>query len=212
MIPNTQYFTQAQVDILNRLDHVDQSLGTKIQEAFVELYQQQEPFAEREYWDDLRFPATLIRQGATTKPDFDITNMGLLFPQNDATEIAYIIGQFPHARQNGSSIRPHIHFVQDEAELPVFKMDYRWYKNGSDPTGSFTTLTAETFAFTYTSGSILQIASFPEIVGTAIDAVSSVIDIKLYRDDNVVTGDVLVKEFDIHYQIDGNGSREEFIK
>lgn len=32
-------------------------------------------------------------------------------------------------------------------------------------------------------------------------------------DDNVVTGDVLVKEFDIHYQIDvPGGSRTEFVK
>jgi hypothetical protein len=38
------------------------------------------------------------------------------------------------------------------------------------------------------------------------------LDIKLYRDDNVVTGDVLLKEFDIHYQIDGLGSVQEFVK
>jgi len=27
-------------------------------------------------WDDLRFPASRIRQGATQKPDFDTTNLG----------------------------------------------------------------------------------------------------------------------------------------
>jgi len=31
-------------------------------------------------------------------------------------------------------------------------------------------------------------------------------------DDNVVSGEVLVKEFDIHYQIDSFGSRQEFVK
>lgn len=164
-------------------------------------------------WDDLRAPATTIRQGVSSKPDFDTTNIGLLFPQNDATEIAYIIMQFPHARKNGSSIRPHIHFVQDSASEPVFKIDYRWYKNGADPTGSFTTLTCDNMAFEYTSGSIMQICSFPEIDGTAIDTISSILEVKLYRDDNVVSGDVLVKEFDVHYQIDQDrGSRQEFIK
>ena len=163
-------------------------------------------------WDDLRFPATRIRQGATSKPDFDTTNLGLLFPQNDNTEIAYIIAQMPHEWQLESGLKPHIHYVQDEAQEPVFKIDYRWYKNGSDPTGSFTTITASTFEFTYTSGSIMQIVSFPEIDGTGIDTVSSILDIKLYRDDNVVTGDVLVKEFDIHYIKDSLGSRSEFIK
>lgn len=163
-------------------------------------------------WSDLKFPATRIRQGATSKPDFDITNLGLLFPQNDATEIAYIIAQIPHEWAFGTGLRPHIHYVQDEAQEPVFKIDYRWYKNGEDPTGGFTTLTASNFVFTYTSGSILQVVSFPEIDGTGIDTLSSMLDIKLYRNDNVVTGDVLVKEFDIHYIIDSLGSRQEYIK
>lgn len=163
-------------------------------------------------WDDLKFPATTLRQGATSKPDFDSTNLGLLFPQNDATEIAYLIGQMPHAWKLESDLSPHIHFVQTSASTPVFKMDYRWYKNGADPTGSFTTLTASTFVFPYTSGSILQIVTFPDISGAGIDTVSSVLDIKLYRDDDVAIGDVLVKEFDLHYQLDSNGSRQEFIK
>lgn len=164
-------------------------------------------------WDDLRFPASRIRQGVTQKPDFDTDELGLLFPQNDATEIAYIIGQFPHAWKLGTEIRPHIHFIQEEAQAPTFKMEYRWYKNGAAVPGSFTELTASTFAFTYPgSGSIVQIAAFPAIDGTLIDTVSTIIDIKLFRDDNDISGDVLLKEFDIHYQIDSFGSRKEFIK
>ena len=163
-------------------------------------------------WKDMLFPATRIRQGATQKPDFDTTNLGLLFPQNDATEIAYIIAQVNHEYKLESGLKPHIHYVQDEAAEPVFKIDYRWYKNGADPTGAFTTLTASTFAFTYSSGSIAQIVSFPEISGSGFNTISSILDIKLYRDDNVVTGDVLVKEFDIHYQLDDRGSATEFTK
>lgn len=163
-------------------------------------------------WDDLKFPASRIRQGATQKPDFDITELGLLFPQNDSTEIAYVIAQFPHHMKLGTNIRPHIHFIQTSATTPTFKIDYRWYKNG-DTIPSFTTLTCDSYAFTYPgSGSILQICSFPEIDGSAIDSVSSIMDVKIYRDDNNVTGDVLVKEFDIHYQIDSLGSKQEFIK
>lgn len=163
-------------------------------------------------WDDLRFPATRLRQGASLKPDFDETNMGLLFPQNDNTEIAYIVSQMPHRYKLESALLPHIHYVQDEADEPVFKIDYRIYKNGEDPTGSFTTISANNFVYTYTSGSILQIVSFPEIDMTGIDSVSAMIEFKLYRDDNVVSGDVLLKEFDIHYQVDGDGSRMEYVK
>lgn len=163
-------------------------------------------------WDDLRFPATLIRQGATTKPDFDTTNLGLLFPQNDAAEIAYIIAQMPHNYKLGTALEPHIHYFQDEADEPVFKMDYRVYKLGAATIPSFTTITASNFVFTYVSGTLNQVVSFPEIDMSAIDTISAIIDIKIYRDDNVVTGDVLGKEFDFHYQIDGDGSRETFVK
>jgi len=163
-------------------------------------------------WDDLRFPLTRDKQGQNQKPDFDFTNMGLLFPQNNTTEIVYIIGQFSHSRKNGTDIKPHVHFLQDSSDEPVFKIDYRWYKNGDDPTGSFTTLTATDFVFTYTSGSIAQIVNFPTIDGSGINAVSSIIEIRLYRDDNVVSGDVLTKEFDIHYEIDTIGSRQLMAK
>jgi len=162
-------------------------------------------------WDDLKAPATVLRQGATTKPDFDATNMGLLFPQNDPAEIAYSILQFPHAYKEGSNIKPHIHFTQSVADEPVFKIDYRWYNVGDDAGGVFTTLTSNGFSQTWTSGDLANIATFPEIEGTSMK-LSSIFEVRIYRDDNVVSGDVLVKEFDIHYQIDSNGSRQEFVK
>ena len=163
-------------------------------------------------WDDLPFPFTRDKQGQAAKPDFDFTDLGLLFPQNDPAEIVYLIGQFRHSRENGSDIHAHLHYWQDEADEPVFKMDYRWVKNGSDPTVAYTTLIASKFVFTYVSGTILQKALFPVIDGSAIDTVSSMMDIKFYRDDNVVAGDVLVKEFDIHFKRNTLGSRQEFVK
>jgi len=161
----------------------------------------------------MKFPLTRDKQGQSLYPDFDFTNMGLLFPNGDASEIAYMITQLRHEVRigTGAELRPHIHFVQDVAAQPTFKLDYRLYENNGDPTGSFTTLTASTFAFTWTSGSILQIASFPAISLAAITGVSAMLDMKLYRDDTDVGGDVLAKEFDMHYQQDGWGSRQEFI-
>jgi hypothetical protein len=171
------------------------------------------PFvAEDGVFDDEKFPLTRDRQGQASKPDFDFTNLGLLFPQNDATEIVYIIGQFSHKRKAFTNIAPHVHFIQDNALTPVFKMDYRWYENGDLMPGAFTTITAATFAFTYTAGNMLQIAAFPDIDGSAIGSVSSMMDIKLYREDNVAIGDVLTKEFDLHYEIDSLGSKEEYVK
>ena len=163
-------------------------------------------------WDDLIFPLTRDKQGQSAKPDFDFTDLGLLFPQNISSEIVYLIAQFSHSRKAGSNISPHIHFIQDNALTPVFKMDYRWYDNGDVMPGDFTTITADTFKYPYTSGDMLQLVSFPEIDGSGIVGLSSMMDIKLYRDDNVAIGDVLTKEFDIHYLKNTIGSRTEFIK
>lgn len=163
-------------------------------------------------WTDLRFPLTRDKQGQNEKPDYDFTNMGLLFPQNDSGEIVYITAQAPHELRN-SELKPHIHFVQEVSGQPVWKMDYRIVENGdNDSNKAFATLTAVTFAFTWVSGDLMQIASFPTIDISGLTSVSFVMDIKLYRDDNVVAGDVLGKEFDIHYQLDDWGSRQEFVK
>jgi len=163
-------------------------------------------------WEDIKAPATQTKVGSNLKPDFDFTNLGLLFPQDDATEIAYVILQFPHNRRDNSPIHPHIHYLQTSSASPTFKIDYRWYENNATP-GAFTTIAQVGNAFPYSSGSIIQIATFPEIDGTAIQSVSSIFEAKIYRDDDAVTGDVLYKEFDLHYQIDQPlGSRNEFIK
>lgn len=163
-------------------------------------------------WDDLRYPFTESKLGTLDKPDFDYTNLGLLFPQNDATEKVYIIAQLSHAIKNLSEIRPHIHWIQSQASFPTWKMDYRIYSQGSTVPGGFNTVSVNTGVFTYPgSGSILQISIFPTI-DISIYGLSAMIDIIIYRDDNVVTGDVLAKEFDIHAEFDSLGSRQEFTK
>lgn len=163
-------------------------------------------------WSDLRVSLTQTKVGAINTPDFDYTNVGYLFPQNNAAEIVYIIVQMPHDYKLGTNIKPHVHWQQSAATAVTWKMDYKWFKNGAAVPASFTTLTTNTGVFTYTSGNLLQVSSFGEIDGSAMDAISSMLLIKLYRDDNVTTGDVLAFEFDIHYQRDSLGSRFEFVK
>lgn len=168
-------------------------------------------YGDATQWDDLKFPFTRTRVGALNKPDFDYTNLGLLFPQNDATEIVYIIGQMPHEYKEGSNIRPHIHWQQSAATAVTWVMEYKWFNNNSAIPAAFTTISTNTGAFTYTSGNLAQISSFPEIDGTG-KFLSSLLLIKIYRNDNTTTGDVPAFEFDIHYEIDSNGSNGEFTK
>lgn len=163
-------------------------------------------------WTDLRAPATTIRQGVSTKPDFNVDSLTLDFPYNDSGEVAYIVMQLPHDWVTGSEIRPHIHYLQNESDIPVFVIMYRWFENGQ-ATGAYTRLESNGVVFSYTSGSIMQIMQFPSIDGSGIVGVSSCLQIKLYREEEAtITSDVQVVEFDIHYRVDSNGSDSEYIK
>lgn len=163
-------------------------------------------------WDDLSVPATTVMVGANAKPDFDYVNIGRLFPQNDATEKVYATFQMSHKKKLGTSIRLHIHFIQTSALVPVFRAETRFYNNGSLETSFANSDTTGTLLFPYVSGRLLQVLSFPVIEPPESEGLSANLDMILYRTDNVVTGDVLVKYFDIHYQIDSDGSQEERVK
>jgi hypothetical protein len=166
-------------------------------------------------WDDFSVPLTRDKQGQNEKPDYDFTNLGLLFPQNTASEIVYLVLQMPHRKRLGSSIQLHVHYIQSNATQPTFKADYKFYNNGAAVPGSFTTVSTadgNKGIFTYSSGSIMQIASFPPIVAPDSETVSANLDVKFYRDDNDLTGDCLAKYLDFHYEIDSFGSAGEFTK
>ena len=167
-------------------------------------------------WDDIRAPFTQTKRGALDKPDFDYTNIGLLFPQNDAAEIVYIIFQIPHNYKLGTSIYPHIHWQQMNANNVVWKMQYKWFNPGGLVPGGFTAATATTRRYTWAAGNLHQYDGWAAISGAGITEISSIFLVKVFRDDNVDAGagggDALAFEFDIHYEIDTIGSKSEFIK
>lgn len=161
-------------------------------------------------WDDWKFPANRKQQGANFKPDFDETNIGLLFPQNDTSELIKITDQVPHSWDQRSEFRPHVHYIQDEVPIPTFTLEWRIYANGGT-VPAFQTISTVSKAFNYTSGTMVQILLFPAITAPA-NSTSALADFKLYRNDNAVTGDVLFKSFDIHFRSDALGSLEEYTK
>lgn len=162
-------------------------------------------------YDDWTFPFTQVKQGANLKPDFDETNVGLLFPQNDPSEKIFMIGQTPHARAVDSDLMPHIHWTQKAATAVTFKLDYKWYNAGEAEPAGWTTLTSVDNVFSYVSGSLAQITTFPTITGTGMRP-SSIMKCKFYRDDNTTTGDVLADQFDFHIRRDGMGSANPYTK
>ena len=163
-------------------------------------------------FDDLVVPLTSSKVGVNSKPDFDETNIGYLFPQNDTSEILYMIVQLPHRWKEGSDVFPHVHYQRTSAGKPTFKIDYSWFSVGDATSAPGTTLTLDTEVVTYSSGSIHQINKSASGISGTGKTISSILLIKLYRDDNTVTGDVLTYQFDIHFEIDRLGSRQEYTK
>lgn len=183
-----------------------------------------------EQWSDLRFPANAENLlNPAGRIDFDTSELTVDFQNNTTLDDDFFgVGQMPHEWKLESSIRPHIHFFQVASSTPNWLLEIRIYKNGSIVPASFQRFVANQIVYNYTSGVLAQIASMDLVDMTssgvfgAIDAVSSIIDFKIYRDTNndsglfagtdQQAGDAKLKEFDIHYQIDSAGSRQEFIK
>ena len=162
-------------------------------------------------WEDLVVPLTSGKQGATDKPDFDYTNLGYLFPQNNDAEVLSFIVQMPHKWKEGSDLCPHVHYKRTSAGKPTFKMDYAWFNIGDAVAAPTTTVTLDQEVMTYSSGDIHQINEGAADISGTDKTISSLLLIKLYRDDNTVTGDVLTYQFDIHYEIDTLGSKQEYV-
>lgn len=175
-------------------------------------------------WDDLRFPASADRLDvAATRYSYDYDELGISIEANarHPEEVIGNIVQMPHAWKEGSAVYPHIHWKQSQSAVPNWLIEYRAYNNGEAIPVSFIRAIAESPVFSYTSGDILQISSFPTIDMTGL-SISSFVDIKIYRDTantsglfagaDPVASAVLLKEIDVHFEIDSLGSDLEFTK
>jgi hypothetical protein len=127
------------------------------------------------------------------------------------------IAQMPHAWLEGSTIRPHVHWVQSSAGNVLWQLEYRLLPavNGAFPS-SWTTISSSTTTHAYPgSGSQVMITSLGDIDMTGF-SLSSMVLFRLSRVGgdaaDTVSGDVSLLEFDIHHQIDSRGSESEFTK
>ncbi len=164
-------------------------------------------------WDDLVVPAGQTKVGATLLPAYSPDSMCLVFTA-ETDDVAYYSFQLPHKYKPGTAIYPHIHWQQDGVTADdttwQITMTYRLRPLG----GTASAMSAEVSLsqkqeLTYTSGSFHNIAIYPPITMTNM-AESSYVDIMLYRKD-ADSGDanVYVKGFDIHYEVEKDGSANE---
>ena len=177
-------------------------------------------------WDDERFPMTGSRAyTAAGRLAYNYFNGGIDFQSNALypTDPVSITGQMPHSWLEGSEIRPHIHWLQTSSAAPNWLFGYKIANNGSVGVKD-TDFSNHTFSvvnrdvFTYTSGALIQISSFPAIDMTGIN-ISAPLHFVIFRDTTNVSGlfagadpsatDEFIKEFDFHWQRDSYGSWEE---
>lgn len=154
---------------------------------------------------------------------FDNTENALNF-QTSANLSDYAVQnyQLRHAWKSGTVIQPHFHFEQAQNKIPNFLVRYRWQKNGSTKTTAWTDYKCNTTVFTYTSGTLNQIAKGAGITPPVGYGISDIVEFRMFRDnDNTstvfsgadpYTTDVLVTAIDVHFEGDTFGSRTEYAK
>lgn len=160
-------------------------------------------------WDDLRAPATSIKAGpAAVLPNWDETNLGWLL-DGTRTETIIAVFQTEHTYREGTVLIPHIHWraTTNNAGNVYWQLEYVWNKTG-DVQAGFTTINLTTAV----SGAALtlQLSDFAAIAYAGAD-IFSMIKCKLSRlgghvNDTYNGDDVLLEEFDLHFQKDALGS------
>lgn len=159
-------------------------------------------------WEDLRFPVSAF----TVKPNnTDIAvneaNNSVTFKTTASTnrttsDHIYGVAQMPHTWRAGSDVEPHVHFEQSNADQTnTWYLYYRLQPLGGEIVTDWTFTGPASNYLAYASNTIHQLATFGRIDMTGLGE-SSIIDWKLYRLGSAGTGNIEVKEFDIHYQIE----------
>lgn len=167
-------------------------------------------------WDDLRVPAQATRiNPAVTKPDFGTFKDGTLTFLFDSAsvETVHFNVQIPHQYKLGTNLKPHVHWSPTTTNVGtvIWNLEYTI----AEKDGVFGT-TAQIAVTDTSSGTAFEhrLAGFPDISGTNIDSVSAMLVCALSRTatSDTYTADAALIEFDIHYEIDSIGSRDEYTK
>lgn len=173
-----------------------------------------------ERWEDLRFPAASINPvGQVAPPTLNESN-GLLEFSAAGVEIIAFQVQMPHSWDEGSAVRPHVHWRKKTAGAGnvAWRLTYEFIKPGATFTDSPSSETVYSVASgTPDAGSALVhlISPFSEISmsGQTVSTMAMVTLARVGNDDgDTYAGVAQLLEFDIHYRVDSLGSGWEYIK
>lgn len=172
-------------------------------------------------YDDLRFPASGINPPGPENAPTRNTETGLLNFANNFINIVAIQVQMPHTWKIGTAIRPHVHWTK--ATAGAGNVHWRMRYVLSDVGGVVPNLDEEPnwldairpAVFDDNTAAKHLISNFPAIDMTG-HGLSVMVNMFLERVGNAETdtysGAASLLEFDIHYEVDGFGSEEPYVK
>lgn len=153
------------------------------------------------------------------------TEEGTLDYKDNATLADYAIMnvQINHDWKINSTIFPHLHWFQNQLNVPNWLVQYRWQINGQLKENNWTNFPLNSLVFTFESGSLVQISTnLIGIVPPENVNLSDILQLRLIRDtanestefstNDVVIGDVPSINFDVHYELNSLGSNTEYSK
>ena len=184
------------------------------------------------YWDDVRIDATATKLEGSKDPQFTkfqdngSGSQGIFcyYFDADAEEEIYFNVQIPHNYKFGTDLHPHVHWAPSRGgtagQVVSWGLEYSFKEIGDT---FVNTSIIYGNAHTPADSSLVHykhyLTEIDVISGSSIDTVSSMLCCRLFRN---ATGagsstddfgyDAILLEFDLHYEIDTPGSRDEYVK
>lgn len=169
-------------------------------------------------WEDIQTSVTGVQldvAAGTADRNFD-NNSITLQPGGVITDDGDCLSwsiQYPHKAVTNGELRVHMHWEQTALFAGEMTLQYRVQQNGGAKATSWTTVVVpfgntgqDTFA--YVSGTLNQITPLAAI---QVAGLSTIVQFRLCRTD-AIAGSIEVLFLDAHYEIDGTGSSEEYVK
>jgi hypothetical protein len=166
------------------------------------------------FWEDLRFPASGINPpGAASDPTVDTTDGRLVFSAS-AENIVAIQVQMPHAWREGSTIHPHIHWSPTSTNTGNVKWQLKYKVANINEVfpAEWTTITAlQAGAGVSDTHQIVDFEDNLPMPGKTFSCMLLLLISRLGNDAaDTYTGTAKLNEIDIHYEINGFGTSNEY--
>jgi len=202
------------------INHTDESIEAIVDDLIIRTPAQKTPVLGTVVWDDLRVPISAIKLGGSKDPTEVAYKGGLVYGFTDEAvegneKTVYFTAQLPHTYKEGTDIVPHVHWVPEDntAGNVRWSLTYSWASIGAVFPGesiSVADCAAPAVADEHTYSALQT------ITGAGM-SISSMLICSLKRNSSVA-GDTFdgkvayLVEFDFHFQIDTQGSRQETVK